>query len=331
MEQLGKYIHQFAHLRRAPNPVFTEATKNRAPHKPLLLLAVIDLVARGVIISPFIDVTVNLVELNELFSGYWRRIMPHYKSSSIAFPFPRLHNEPFWKLVPVSGKEVTPAVINSITTVSQLRAVALGARIDGDLLRYMQQPHSRDVLRETLLRSCFSEKAQEVLMEQSDVNAEAYKYSTELVEKAHKPLISDVIEARKYKTEARNQGFRRAVLNAYDHRCTLCGVRIITLEGHSVVDAAHIIPWSKSKNDDIRNGMALCKLCHWAFDEGVLGVSDNYNVITSRQIGIDPNVPGSLLTLYGRNIIPPSERDLWPAQEYLSWHRKEFGLNNIRK
>lgn len=29
----------------------------------------------------------------------------------------------------------------------------------------------------------------------------------------------------------------------------------------------------------IRNGMAFCKLCHWAFDEGMMGVSNNYNRI----------------------------------------------------
>jgi putative restriction endonuclease len=143
----------------------------------------------------------------------------------------------------------------------------------------------------------------------SNINAEAYDYSTELIEKAHVPLISEAIEPDRYKPEARDQGFRRAVVNAYDHRCTLCGVRIITAEGHSVVDAAHVIPWRVSKNDDICNGMALCKLCHWAFDEGLLGISDNYNVITSKHIGADPNVPGFLLTLSGRGIIPPAERD----------------------
>jgi putative restriction endonuclease len=93
-----------------------------------------------------------------------------------------------------------------------------------------------------------------------------------------------------------------------------------------VVDAAHIIPWSRSKNDDIRNGMALCKLCHWAFDEGMMGVSDDYNVITSRQIAANPNVPGFLLTLNGRVIIPPPDRDLWPAQQYLAEHRREWRL-----
>ena len=103
-----------------------------------------------------------------------------------------------------------------------------------------------------------------------------------------------------YKSAVRDQAFRRIVVTTYDHRCALCGVRIVTPEGHTVVDAAHIVRWSKTQNDDIRNGMALCKLCHWAFDEGMMGVSDNYNVITSRQIGLDPNVPGVLMTLSGR-------------------------------
>lgn len=121
-------------------------------------------------------------------------------------------------------------------------------------------------------------------------------------------------------------GFRRIVIKAYDHRCALCGVRIITPEQHTVVDAAHIVPWSKSRNDDIRNGMALCKLCHWAFDKGMMGVSDNYEVITSHQIAADPNVPGFLLTLTGRGIIGPQERELWPARQYIAEHRRDWRL-----
>jgi len=43
-------------------------------------------------------------------------------------------------------------------------------------------------------------------------------------------------------------------------------------------------------------------------------------------IGIDPNVPGLLLTLSGRNIIPPQDRDLWPAQDYLHERRQAWKL-----
>jgi len=190
----------------------------------------------------------------------------------------------------------------------------------------MQTESGREALREALLQSCFSPEAQALLREQSVINREAYDYSRILEEKSHLPLVKEIIEASSYQPAARDQGFRRIVIKAYDHRCALCGVRIITPEQHSVVDAAHIVPWSKSQNDDIRNGMALCKLCHWAFDEGMMGVSDNYNVITSRQIAAAPNVPGFLLTLSGRGIILPHNRDLWPAQEYLAEHRREWRL-----
>jgi len=326
MTNLETYIRHFVHLRRAPGAAWTAATKMRAPHKPILLLAVLDMVARGVIISSFIQVTGDLVELNDLFNLYWRRIVPLGQSSSIAFPFSHLHNEPFWKLVPQPAKEITPAIINNITCVSQLRVVALGACMDEELFRIMQQPENRNALRAALLRSCFSDEAIAALQEQITINAEAYNYSLELVQKAHLPLVQETIEEDIYKPTVRDQGFRRIVVSTYDHRCALCGVRIITPEGHTVVDAAHIIPWSRSKNDDIRNGMALCKLCHWAFDEGMIGVSDSYAVITSRQIAANPNVPGFLLTLSGRGIITPPDRDLWPAQEYLTDHRREWRL-----
>jgi putative restriction endonuclease len=92
------------------------------------------------------------------------------------------------------------------------------------------------------------------------------------------------------------------------------------------VDAAHIIPWSRSKNDDIRNGIALCKLCHWAFDEGMMGVSVNYEVIVSSKIAVAPNVPGFLMTLKGRGIIGPKQRELWPDLQFIAEHRQEWRL-----
>lgn len=325
MTNLETYIHQFAHLRRAPNAVFTAVSKRQAPHKPILLLAVLDLVARGVITSPFIAVTGDLTELNELFNLYWRRILLG-QTSSIAFPFSRLDREPFWELVPQPGTTITSAIIDSTKSVTYLRKHALGAKLDDGLFHVMQSGEGREALREALLQSCFSAEAQTQLREQSVINREAFDYSRILEEQAHLPLVKEIVAADNYRPTARDQGFRRVVIKAYDHRCALCGVRIVTPDGHTVVDAAHIVRWSKSQNDDIRNGMALCKLCHWAFDEGMMGVTDNYNVITSRQIGLNSNAPGFLLTLSGRSIIPPPDRDLWPAQQYLAEHRREWRL-----
>jgi putative restriction endonuclease len=57
----------------------------------------------GVITSPFIAVTGDLVELNELNNLSWRRIIPLGQTSSITFPFFRLDREPLWDLVPQTG------------------------------------------------------------------------------------------------------------------------------------------------------------------------------------------------------------------------------------
>ena len=326
MTEFDTYLHQFTTLNRAPGPVWGEATKRRAPHKPLLLLAVLDLVHRGVIATPLIAITGELVELNELFNLYWRCIIPLGQTSSIAFPFSRLDREPFWELVPLPGKSITSAIINTTSSVSYLRKYALGARIDQGLFFTMQTGEGRETLREALLQSCFSPVAQTLLREQSSTNREAFDYGRLLEEKSHLPLEKDIPDEGHYRRAARDQGFRRIVVSTYDHRCALCGVRIITPEQYTAVDAAHIVPWSKSRNDDVRNGMALCKLCHWAFDRGMIGVSADYSVITSRHIGANSNVPGFLTMLSGRGILPPENRDHWPAHDYLSEHRRTWRL-----
>lgn len=325
MTDLQTYLQQFAQLKRAPGPMWGEATRRKAPHKPLLLLAVIDLVHRGVLTSPVIAITCELVELNELFNLYWRCVIALTQTSSIAFPFSRLNREPFWKLIPLPGKTITESMIDRTSSVSYLRRYAEGAKLDKGLFHIMQREEGREALREILLQSCFSPVAQVLLREQMKINCEAYEYGKRLEEQAHRPLdigIQDEI----VRPAARSQGFRRIVVNSYDHRCALCGLRIITPEQHTAVDAAHIIPWSESKNDDIRNGMALCKLCHWAFDKGMLGVSDNYSVLTSRHIGASTNLPGSLTMFAGRSIIPPTNHDFWPAKELLAEHRKTWRL-----
>jgi len=195
--------------------------------------------------------------------------------------------------VPQPGTTITPAIINNTSSVTYLRKYALGAKLDDGLFLIMQSAEGREALREALLQSCFSVDAAALLREQSIINREAFYYSQMLEEKAHMPLVQEIAEADNYRPAARDQGFRRIVVKAYDHRCALCGVRIITPEQHTVVDAAHIVPWSRSQNDDIRNGMALCKLCHWAFDEGMMGVSDSYAVITSRRSPPIPTFPAS--------------------------------------
>jgi putative restriction endonuclease len=62
--------------------------------------------------------------------------------------------------------------------------------------------------------------------------------------------------------------FRATVLRAYETRCAVCALR------HSeLLDAAHIVPDREEAGiAAVRNGLALCKIHHAAYDSFVLGI-----------------------------------------------------------
>lgn len=65
--------------------------------------------------------------------------------------------------------------------------------------------------------------------------------------------------------------FSEEVRSAYHHSCAFCGATFGNIEGiRSGIDAAHILAWSKHDLDVVSNGIALCKLHHWAFDAGIM-------------------------------------------------------------
>lgn len=84
-------------------------------------------------------------------------------------------------------------------------------------------------------------------------------------------------ERIKWQVWARRRGatsvrFRKEVREAYHSRCIMCGGCFPTtpLNEKPGVDAAHILPWAVYDLDEIYNGVCLCKIHHWAFDEGLL-------------------------------------------------------------
>ena len=68
--------------------------------------------------------------------------------------------------------------------------------------------------------------------------------------------------------------FRREVRSLYNSTCIVCGLRLPSLGSGSNpgVDAAHILPWSEYEMDHVSNGICLCKLHHWAFDEAFIAI-----------------------------------------------------------
>jgi putative restriction endonuclease len=297
--------------------VWSEVTAYQAPHKPLLLLCVLDLLDSGGISSILVEITEDLAEL---FGRYWERVLPFGRPGNLALPFFHLRGDDVWHLIP---RHEGARLGSQIAYVSRLREEILGACLDEELFDLVRSGENRDRLRSVLIETYFSPETRRPIIEQSAINRGAFFYSEELLKHPENPRVEETLPVEEaYRPAVRDQGFRRAVVTAYLHRCALCGLRVRTLDGRTAVAAAHIVPWRETKDDRPANGMALCRMCHWVFDEGLMRVSSEYEISTSPQLIAIDNLPGYLTNLEGRGIVGPSRKTFWPDAESLRWHHE---------
>lgn len=83
-------------------------------------------------------------------------------------------------------------------------------------------------------------------------------------------------------TLARANGFARAVRDAYEERCAMCGL------GLGLTESAHILPVAAPGSvDEVRNGLALCANHHRAFDRHRIWVDPDTGQIKVHPATVD--------------------------------------------
>ena len=123
----------------------------KAPHKPILLLSVIDLIERGLITS-------NRIELSEALERQFAKNWARYVGDSLLFqakiatPFWHLQNESFWRLISFDGVEVTKNnIVGSMYSVNNLKKQVKYSEIDSELFELLQTEDMRAKLRVLLI------------------------------------------------------------------------------------------------------------------------------------------------------------------------------------
>jgi len=317
---LEDFITYFGDLNRNKDyDQWNESTLHQAPHKPLLILAVMDGIKSGQIQEPRIRLTPELIED---FNYYWNVVVTDRHKSSISLPFYHMKSEPFWELVYKEGYDE----YNSTPSIGGLKKRVAYAEIDEELFGYMTDPEVSERLRSSLLKQNFSKELARQLHEKSKTNWQAYQLSVELAQYANEPF-TPWLEQKEYsegKIQVRNLAFRKMITGIYNHRCTMCGTRIITPEGLSVVEAGHIIPWSHKGTDDPRNGLALCGTHHWMFDNGVMRIDEEYRIRFHSSIREEQNEAERHLDLEESGIYLPEQEVYCPSSEALEYHYEEI-------
>lgn len=315
-------------MRRDSSGGWDERTQGKAPHKPFLLLAVLDLVEVGVVRE-------NLVryedELLVAFDLYWSECFPD-RVTNPAQPFWYLKGDGFWSLVARPGYEERLQAMQDggkVPSLAVLREVVAGARLEAELFELALTPSGRECVRGLLIGAHFSAETRLALAARHAVVVEAHRCASELRRRTERELgelflTRDPLDAA-FTEESRSIAFRAVVVDAYAHRCAVCDAHVRTPSGRSAVEAAHIVPFAKCHSNDPRNGLALCGSHHWAFDNGMLTVRASHRIKVHRYAHELPADP-AFLALDGRSIRLPADPKMAPAASALEWHEREvFG------
>lgn len=125
--------------------------------------------------------------------------------------------------------------------------------------------------------------------------------------------------------KARSYAFSKIVKSSFEYKCAVCKKQRRNKKGHYEVEAAHIYPKEKNGSDDPRNGLALCKLHHWAFDNGLFTLDDDYSVLVADWIKKDVNYKEIYEYEHHKIKIPKNER-LKPHLDFIKAHRELHGF-----
>ena len=116
----------------------------------------------------------------------------------------------------------------------------------------------------------------------------------------------------------RHSGFRVAVCEVYDWTCAVCGSSLSSPSGRHEVEAAHIRSVANDGPDDVRNGLCLCRLHHWAFDTGCFTITEEMRIL------VHPAADETFRALHDRKLRRPSLKKAAPAECFVDFHRTQF-------
>ena len=274
-------------------------TARFAPHKPLLLLALIESAEAGELSDPLLTLSAGL---RLRFTALWHVVVQRWTTRpDPILPFHHLSTQGFWKALRADGK---PSEGPDSTRRIELHP---------EFFALLQQSSFRAAARLLLIDTWFPAGEQIALR-----SSLALDYATS-------DTLAMVEEARhQYEETGRDARFRIQVIVQYQYTCALTGYTLTaTRTGATIVEAAHIAAFADTRNNDPRNGLALTPDAHWSFDEGLWTVDDDLRVVVASDVFTDWSPEGtSLKQRHGRplHFLPASR--LRPEKHYLQRHRE---------
>uniref|UniRef100_UPI00321768B5 HNH endonuclease n=1 Tax=uncultured Draconibacterium sp. TaxID=1573823 RepID=UPI00321768B5 len=320
---MKQILQNILSLKQGPTPY------GPAPHKPILLLALIDSFEAGEVFENWIEITDDLVQH---FLDNWSTLVKTPHVATFALPFFHLKNEKsqFWKLITYPGREIPTTKSKSIKSYRVLTETVCAATLSEELYMAFSDPIQREALKAAILEKYFGIHLQTQFPKQEAYSAKIkqqilYDPDQNYARKVKQTIDEQPKEVRDEFIVMRSSVFRKAILEVYDNQCAVSGLKVADANNCSLVDACHITPFAETYNDSIRNGLALSPTFHRAFDRGLIAISDNYRVLVHPTLK-DYNPTSGLRQFENNEILLPGDVQFFPAVKHFREHRKRFGF-----
>lgn len=318
-KDLAYYVHCFTRLKR-------DNKNGGAPHKPILLLSLIALFEKKICFESEVFI---IPELVGLFKKNWSKLVVTNHHPNFALPFYHMNSEPFWKLIPTIGCEKWIESKSSMKSFTNLNTAVHSAVIDKELLVFLKEAESRDVLKISILdkyfpssKTNYTSSSNDELLSDVNLHESSEEYRRKILD-----LKTQVDENSFYEEVFVRSGvFKREIVKIYNNTCAISGMRIVATSNISMVDACHIVPFSESYDDTINNGIALCPTLHRAFDRGLISISDDYTVLVKDNFVENIKSTYNITQFENRSIYLPKKASFLPSKENLHYHRNKFNF-----
>lgn len=279
-----------------------------APHKPILLLALIDTIEETKIQENKIPIDSFL---SEKFTFIWLLLVDTTHNCDIMLPLFYLQNDGFWKVIKKDG-----TLLKTKRAISKLRF----GTFDDDFFQLILNPDTRPIIKMVILDTYFPRTKQQYLSNNQLPNYISDIEATILEEQvATYRKITSVKEGY-----VRDWKFRANIMRLYDNSCCISGFKIEP--NHGLIEACHIKQHAKHGIDTITNGIPLSINLHRAFDAGFISISNNYTVILKKESFNENTSPFSLGQFAGKKILLPEVDKYYPNLNHLRWHRQHFNF-----
>jgi putative restriction endonuclease len=152
LEALSYYARKFQRLR-------VDRAHGVAPHKPILLLAVMEHFERHLMPHNRIDLS---PQLNQTFLKYWSYLGSASHHPDISRPYFHMKSGKFWHLVAKPGFEGVLAAKIKLKTLAEVQQAIAYAYVDEDLFDFWQDASCRESLQAVLVGRWFPGQLSEV-------------------------------------------------------------------------------------------------------------------------------------------------------------------------